>query len=143
MGAVGEGMGNVGATTLSFKAQTAWVFLPTLEGIFCGGLILAYEQVPLQFPAFVGRALSSIGNCSYSIYLLHPFVVVLAARAAHQFIYSGDSYYIETALGFMAFIAMWPISWASFRLIEEPFLQFRKRYVIVGDRATTPVAVSV
>jgi peptidoglycan/LPS O-acetylase OafA/YrhL len=146
-------MGAIGVATRVapvpvFAFDTAWVFLPTFEGLLCAGLILAYERASIRIPEATARALNSIGTCSYSIYLLHPFIVVLAARAAHDFIYAGDNYYVVTALGLAAFLMMWPIAWTSFRLIEEPFLRYRWRYVAAARaapsaRGAAPIATVI
>ena len=69
------------------------------------------------------------GKFSYSIYLLHPFIVFRAARAIHENILPLDNFYLACLVGFLCFLAMYPIGWLSYTFIEKPCLRYRTRYV--------------
>ena len=53
--------------------------MTTAEGLFYALLIVAYEQTRWRPPAMLGKWLAIAGQASYSIYLLHYFVVGRAA----------------------------------------------------------------
>src|SRR5258706_7875260 len=83
-----------------------WIVLPTLEG-------LAYAT---------GIA------WSYSIYLLHFFVVFDAARFVNQRIMDISNFYLACLLSTVFFLLMMLPGYVSFRFIEAPFLKLRKPY---------------
>jgi peptidoglycan/LPS O-acetylase OafA/YrhL len=130
IGAVGE--------TAPMAFQSVWIVLPTIEGAFFATLILAYEHAPLRIPGALSMALAMIGTCSYSIYLLHRLFVVIAFKEMHEHVYGGSNYYVLTGLSCIAFLGIAPIAWASFRLIEEPFLRLRLPYASARLGAIAP-----
>jgi len=83
-----------------------WIVLPTLEG-------LAYAT---------GIA------WSYSIYLLHFFVVFDAARFVNQRIMDISNFYLACLWSTVFFLLMMLPGYVSFRFIEAPFLKLRKPY---------------
>ena len=80
---------------------------------------------------FVGR----IGSYSYSIYLLHFFVVFQAARFVSEYVMNISNFYLACLWSFGCFLLMMPIGYLSFRFIEAPFLAFRKRYTLPAPAA--------
>ncbi len=109
-----------------------WIVLPTIEGLTYAILIAWYER-SFQFTTtglsgFVGK----IGEYSYSIYLLHFFIVFTAARFIHQRVVSLSNFYVATLFAAGVFLCMVPIGALSFRFIEAPFLKLRKKYVIAA-----------
>jgi peptidoglycan/LPS O-acetylase OafA/YrhL len=51
-----------------------WVWLPTIEALGYAALILWYEGLGVTNASFLSKLIARIGECSYSIYLLHVFL---------------------------------------------------------------------
>lgn len=109
--------------------NTLWIFMPDIEGVCISFLIAYYDATALFKPGRISRAIAAIGGVSYSIYLLHFFVVFHESKliAKFELPYAGI-----LACGTVAFLAMVPIGLASFHLIEKRFLVFRMRYKIAS-----------
>jgi peptidoglycan/LPS O-acetylase OafA/YrhL len=118
------GLGDYPSTSL------VWVFIPTIEGLTYGILIAWYTESfqfkPNVFLWLVGRA----GVYSYSIYLLHFFFFHKMSRAAIKLGLSIENFYIGLITSLFFFGCMVLIGHVSYKLIEEPFLRFRKQYII-------------
>jgi peptidoglycan/LPS O-acetylase OafA/YrhL len=104
---------------------------PELEGIAWAGVIAGYIFArPLQWQP-VQTAFSTAGLLSFSIYILHWPMVVIFWDVYRQ--YSPNL--VSTMLGILlvtGFILLPPIvvlSALSYRCIEKPFLDMRKRYL--------------
>lgn len=92
-----------------------WIIHLDVLALLFSVLLVAYLQMRWRV---VGSALlSALGRYSYSLYLWHMFVVMLVLKWELPF----------PALVTLALTI--PISWASYHLIEEPFLVRRVRYV--------------
>ena len=110
-----------------------WIFLPTIEGIAYAVGIAWYEGSFSHTPSGVSRFIGRIGEFSYSIYLLHFFVVFHAARLVNERIMDISNFYLACLWSVVFFLLMMPAGYLSFRFIEAPFLKQRKRY-IAGPR---------
>lgn len=107
-----------------------WVYMPTIEGLAYGLLICWYDN---SFKHSVGRAsrfIALIGTYSYSIYLLHFFVVFRISNAINTHIVNLSNIYIAILFSIVCFLIMVPIGYLSFRFIENPFLRYRTRYIV-------------
>jgi peptidoglycan/LPS O-acetylase OafA/YrhL len=108
-----------------------WIFLPTLEGIAYAIGIAWYDNSfshsTSRFSRFIGR----IGEYSYSIYLLHFFVVFGAARFVNEHIMDISNFYLACLWSLVFFVSMVVPGYISFRFIEAPFLKLRKCYIRV------------
>jgi peptidoglycan/LPS O-acetylase OafA/YrhL len=83
---------------------------------------------------FIGR----LGEYSYSIYLLHFFVVFRAARLVNERVMNISNFYLACLWALAFYCLMMPVGYLSFRFIEKPFLKLRRRYIVRGaekDRA--------
>ena len=111
-----------------------WIVLPTLEGAALATLIAYYDasfRPPTTgFSRFVGLA----GTYSYSIYLLHAFIVFRAAAFIQERVMDISNFYVALAWGIAGFAAMMPIGYLSYRFIEAPFLRLRRPYAIAEAR---------
>lgn len=111
------------------EATRIWIILPTLEGLAYGSAIALYDahcsRNPGKFSMFVART----GSVSYSLYLLHSFLYppVVNWLIAHGVTLA--SFYVWLGLSIAAFFSLYPLGWASFHLIEAPFLRLRMRYL--------------
>lgn len=108
-----------------------WVVLPTIEGLAWGALIAWYDgSFTHAGRSKLSRAIAAAGAYSYSIYLLHFFIVFHMARLIHQHVADLSSFPVACAWAFAGFCCMVPIGHASYRLIEAPCLALRRRYVV-------------
>jgi len=112
------------------STSPVWVVMPTIEGVFYALLIAWYDRSFVHSTGRVSRFVGLIGNYSYSIYLLHFFVVGRASKFIDTHVIALSSFYRAFPFAVLCFLAMVPIGAVSFRLIESPFLRWRKRYVI-------------
>jgi peptidoglycan/LPS O-acetylase OafA/YrhL len=113
-----------------------WICFPTIEGAAYAIAIAWYDNSFAHRNTGVSRFIGRIGEYSYSIYLLHFFVVFGASSFVHQHIMDISNFYLAClwALGFLLLMA--PVGYLSFRFVESPFLRLRKPYLI----AASPVA---
>ena len=123
----------------SYPSPSAlWIVLPTIEGLAFGAAIAWYDSSfafrTTGFSKFLGR----VGDYSYSMYLLHFFFVVAAARFVHERIADLSNFYVACAWAVVAFLCMLPICHLSFRFLEAPVLRLRKPYVIAGPPPGPP-----
>lgn len=106
-----------------------WIVLPTIEGIaFAVGIAWydnSFSHSTTGFSRFVGR----IGEFSFSIYLLHFFVVFHAARFVNERVMDISNFYVACLWSVVFFLLLVPAGYLSFRFIEAPFLKHRKRYI--------------
>lgn len=107
-----------------------WVILPSIEGAAFSAMIAWYESTFTQNRGFISKAVSVIGEYSYSIYLLHFFVVFALAEFIHKHIIDISNYYTALAVSLLAFCTMIPVGYVSMKLIEAPFLKMRRPYYI-------------
>lgn len=106
-----------------------WVVLPTIEGLAYALLIAWYDTSHKHSEGWLARSLALIGTYSYSLYLLHFFFVFRIPVWIEQHMFSLSNPYVVLAMALPSFLALVPISWASYRYIEAPFLRFRRRYI--------------
>jgi peptidoglycan/LPS O-acetylase OafA/YrhL len=71
-----------------------------------------------------------LGEYSYSIYLLHFFVVFEMARIIDQHLMAIGNFYLACLWSALCFLCMLPIGYLSFRFIEAPFLRHRRLYAL-------------
>lgn len=106
-----------------------WIVLPTIEGIaFAVGIAWydnSFSHSTTGFSRFVGR----IGEFSFSLYLLHFFVVFHAARFVNERVMDISNFYVACLWSVVFFLLLVPAGYLSFRFIEAPFLKHRKRYI--------------
>jgi peptidoglycan/LPS O-acetylase OafA/YrhL len=110
-----------------------WVLLPTIEGLIFGILIAWYDARLIDGRSAVSRFIGRLGAYSYSIYLLHFFVVFHAARFIDQEVMPLSNFYVACLWSLLVFCLMIVPGYLSFRFIESPFLQLRRRYIIQKD----------
>jgi len=107
-----------------------WIFLPTLEGL-AYSLAIAYYDNSFWLPNNgLSRFIGQMGSYSYSIYLLHFFVVFRMARFINDSVTDISNFYLSCLCSLVCFILMMPVGYVSFRFIEAPFLKLRKRFTI-------------
>lgn len=116
-----------------------WIYLPTMEGIAYATLIAWYDQSFRHSQGLFSRFIAAIGAYSYSIYLLHFFMVFATAEFMHRHIVQNNwlpswgSFYQLWLLSTISFIVMIPIAYISYHFFESYFLKYRKKYLKFKD----------
>lgn len=114
------------------SVSSLWIIMPTIEAFTYGLGIAWYVE---SFSNFSNNKFSiffaELGKYSYSIYLLHFFVVFREASFVHEHVMNMSNLYIGILWAMFFYILMWPIGYLSFRYIESPFLKYRKKYILI------------
>lgn len=109
-----------------------WIVLPTIEGLTYAMLIgyydMSFKPANTGLSAFIAR----FGTYSYSIYLLHFFVVFKMAELIGSFA-DLSNFYVACAWSATSFLLMYPVGYASFHMVEKPFLGLRRRYLAPAE----------
>lgn len=106
-----------------------WITAPFLAGACFAVLIAWYDgSFKLRDEGFSGL-LAKVGACSYSIYLLHFFIVFLAGDFINENVFSLSNSIIVLATSCVVFIGFVPIAYLSFLIIELPPMRFRRSYL--------------
>jgi len=105
--------------------------LPTLEGLAFSALIAWYDGSFLHQDGPLSNLFATLGEYSYSIYLLHFYFVFTVAQWIHANVLDLSNFYVALPVSLLAFIAMIPIGYLSMRFVERPFLRLRRRYTKV------------
>jgi len=109
--------------------SSLWIVLPTLEGVAFATLIAWYDGSFLHKDGPLSNLLTALGEYSYSIYLLHFFVVFAVAQWIHANVVDLSNFCVALPVSMLAFVAMIPIGYLSMRFVEGPFLRLRRRYI--------------
>ena len=113
-----------------------WIILPTIEAVAFAVALAWYDRRYAAGSGPIARFIASYGTFSYSIYLLHPFIVFRASKFIHEHIMSLENFYLASFVGLLVFLGMYPIGWLSYNFIEKPALRFRTRYVMAKAQAS-------
>jgi peptidoglycan/LPS O-acetylase OafA/YrhL len=106
-----------------------WVFQPSVEGL-AAAILIAWYDTSFKFAGGgLSKLIGRIGEYSYSIYLLHVFVVYRAAEFIHRNILDISSFTPALLASLPVFVALLPISFLTMRFIELPALRYRKNYL--------------
>jgi len=121
-----------------------WIAIPTIEGIAYAVGIAWYETSFSPSPAGISRFIGRIGEYSYSIYLLHYFVVFSVAKFVQERVMDITNFNLACLWSAVCFLLMMPLGYLSFRFVEAPFLKLRRSYIIAprcNDNAAEAVSV--
>ena len=119
-----------------------WILLPTIEGAAYAALIVWYDAREIDNSTLTSRVIQRLGEYSYSIYLLHFFVVFRAAAYIDKNIMDISNFYAGLIWSILFFIAMLVPGYLSFRFIEGPFLMLRQKYTRDTTAYRTTIAGS-
>lgn len=111
------------------REDLTWVFLPAVEGLVYGVLICWYDGLAWVRTGRLSRLLAKVGTWSYSIYLLHFFVVFRLAEFLHANVIALDSWTSAIFIFPLAFLLILPLGYLGYRFIEKPFLHRRVIYI--------------
>jgi peptidoglycan/LPS O-acetylase OafA/YrhL len=119
-----------------------WIALPTIEAACFSVLIGYYDQSVKVGDGRISRLIATAGAYSYSIYLLHLFVVNHVVHLIERY-FDLSNFYVALAWAVPAFLAMLPLGYLSFRFIEAPPLKYRRRYAISDPTLHKPATRAV
>lgn len=114
------------------STNPVWIILPAIEGAAYAIGIAWYDNSFSHSTSGLSKFVGRIGEYSYSIYLLHFFVVFRAARFVHEHIMDISNFYLACLWSLAAFVLMGIPGYLSYRYIEAPFLKLRKSYIKVS-----------
>jgi len=109
--------------------SSIWVCFSTLEAICLAPMIAYYDRLSIGFNGRVSNIVANIGKYSYSMYLLHSFIVFSAATYIHNNIIDLSNVYLAIVVASLVFLLCVPVAYLSYSLIEKPFLRFRVIYL--------------
>jgi peptidoglycan/LPS O-acetylase OafA/YrhL len=115
-----------------WMSDGAWRALwPAIEGWAWACFMILYLGSAQALPVLISTALVRVGVISYSIYLLHILVIDSSIRIGWviDFDWLGVTGSALVTTLFVALPALLVVSMISFRFIEKPFLDLRKKYV--------------
>ena len=117
-----------------------WIFMPTIEGLCYAVGIAWYDSSFKPSTSLISRLIGRLGEYSYSIYLIHFFVVFRAARFIHERVMDISNFYLACLWSVGCFTLMIIPGYLSFRFIEAPFLKMRRKYVVPEDQSMSSVS---
>lgn len=133
-----HGFDRLGGYYGNVDAPDIWVFWLTLEGLLYG-VVLTWYDLTFKMPKTgVSGVIAKIGAASYSIYLLHVFVVFRAAAWIDAHVLTLDTFYRAFAAGAVVFLGVAAVGRVSYSRFELFWLKFRKPYI--KPAAETPGA---
>jgi peptidoglycan/LPS O-acetylase OafA/YrhL len=110
-----------------------WIILGTVEGLAYAILIAWYANSFKFGNGGLSGFLGKVGEWSYSIYLLHFFFVFEMAAFINARVTPLDRPLSALAWSVVAFLAVCPVAWFSYRFLESPFLKLRRPYLLPSD----------
>jgi peptidoglycan/LPS O-acetylase OafA/YrhL len=111
-----------------------WIVWPTLEAAAWAGVILTYTMARWDWPKAVSRGLAHLGTLSYSIYVTHWLFV--HDMPFHRWIPRLSASMTTNAALSVIFVVMplmIAVSYLIYCVIERPFFELRKSYIIVTE----------
>jgi peptidoglycan/LPS O-acetylase OafA/YrhL len=123
--------------------RALWIVLPTIEGAVFAWMTAYYDASFKPSNSGASWLLGKVGTYSYSIYLLHDFIVWRLPLIIGHRLFALSNFYVALAASIICFCGMAVIGWASYTFIEKPFLRLRVRYVrpatsTYGEMAPAP-----
>ncbi len=110
--------------------SSLWIFIPAIEGLAYATLIAWYDTSFKHSTGRISRFGSTIGTYSYSIYLLHFFIVFEISNAINTHLIDLSNIHLAIVFSSLCFLLMIPLGYLSYRFIESPFLRFRTKYIV-------------
>lgn len=83
----------------------------------------------MQWSNPASRFAAWVGRLSYSIYLLHFFLVFEAARLIGERVPGFSDPFLRLPAALFCFLLLLPLFAVTYRLIERPWLKYRRPYL--------------
>jgi len=109
-----------------------WIVWPDIEGASWGFVMMSYLMCRVRLPRPVDRAMSILGQVSYSIYLVHLIVIPAVMRLVpHPLAVWRD---LQANVLFTGALVVLPVvvavAFAVHLVIERPFFSFKRVYIL-------------
>lgn len=114
-----------------------WIFLPTIEATAYSILIAYYDTTFSPRTTGLSRLWSKVGEYSYSIYLLHFFLVFRMAAFINRHVMDISNFSVALIWALVCFGLMVPIGYISYNYFEKRFLLLRKDYLRPSEAVET------
>jgi peptidoglycan/LPS O-acetylase OafA/YrhL len=102
-----------------------------IEALAWGAVVVAYLHTSLTPGQLGSRLLSRLGEVSYSIYVVHLLVLWSVWRFLEKFTFVDDPWWNALLNGVLVVLPLTcALSFATYRLVERPFLRMRRHYLI-------------
>lgn len=109
---------------------SAWIYLPTLEGIFYGLITVSYMGTIRLLPRSLDKAFAWMGMLSYSLYLNHPWAIDIAMKLLQHTGFDMTKFWVAMTVGLGTVLPIVIVmSIGTYYLVEKPFLSLRTRYL--------------
>lgn len=121
-----------------FDSEARWkVLWPTAEGCAWAAVVLGYAGMGQKLPVPLSKLIAMIGAMSFSIYLLHRVLLDAFAQRPWAQIRLTDQPELDALLttALLVLPLTLAVSAVTYRVIEEPFLNLRRRYVAPAGAA--------
>ncbi len=105
-----------------------WIVYPTIVGAGFAFLVAWYDGSFKFRNQGLSGLVAKIGACSYSIYLLHFFVVFDVASFVDENLFALTDPLVTTGASVLTFLAFTPVAYASFKFIELPPMAWKLPY---------------
>jgi peptidoglycan/LPS O-acetylase OafA/YrhL len=109
-----------------------WIVWPDIEGACWGFVMMSYLMCRVRLPRTADRAMSILGQVSYSIYLVHLIVIPAVMRVIPFPLAMGPDLQANVLLtGVLVVLpVVVAVSLAVHLVIERPFFSFKRVYVL-------------
>jgi peptidoglycan/LPS O-acetylase OafA/YrhL len=107
-----------------------WLIWPCVDGFVWAFFLLSYLPISHLVPRLISRVIAFMGECSFSVYLLHFLVLTILIVSKVVIRFPTDAH--TGALLNVALILL-PLTYAlsalTYLVIEKPFLDLRRSYL--------------
>lgn len=117
--------------------QPFWITWGVIEAACWAAFIVGYSNARIAWPTQVAKWLQRGGELSYSLYLTHMMAITLLLHYVGPLATGHGNPVLFLTNGALALTLTWMISALTFRVIEQPFLNMRRRYVS-GEQSQGP-----
>jgi len=122
-----------------WPANVSWKFVwPSIEGVLWAAFILGYSSFSRHIPRLVSTWLCGIGIISYSLYLIHNIVLMIALRNGWMIDLPGEPYLSALLTTLLLLPIIMLISCVTYFSVEKPFLEMRGQYLKEVADPVTP-----
>jgi peptidoglycan/LPS O-acetylase OafA/YrhL len=119
-----------------------WIIWPSVDGFVWAFFLVSYLPLSRYVPRLISRVIGFMGECSFSVYLLH-FLVLTILIVKKQVIHFPTDAYTGALLN--STLVLLPITYAlsalTYLVIEKPFLDLRRSYLQTRP-ASAPAAAT-
>jgi peptidoglycan/LPS O-acetylase OafA/YrhL len=107
-----------------------WIWWTTAEGLAWGWFVLAYLGFRHRLPGRMESWIAQLGTMSFSIYVMHNLVLAAVEKSVGVLPLHSDRIVAALLSAFLlALPAAVALAWATYTLIEKPFLAMRSSYL--------------